>query len=344
MRYFDKISQGEITAFAPIPDGSEAIILKDLAESSDKGVVHLCKNDVYAERICEILEFIAPEIETIFIPAWDFNPYDNTSPSTKIASKRLHGFARIANGLRKNKILITTANAAITKNLPKDIIAKSTFKIEKNTEIKRDEITNFLVENSYINVGAASDSGEFSIRGSIIDIYPPAQDFGIRVDFFGNEVESIRKYDPLTQISSGELSQFTFVDRVIEMRLEQIDDAYSNRNVFIKSGKYDGVETNLLNPDSLYLNAEGFKKILSNNTVVGFNKFDNSNTFKSGFTNVRNYYLDGKIEKKTAITLLQEDLSEKIVAGKGKDKTKTLICCMSEVDKRSRFAWRKSLS
>ncbi len=409
MKYSSKIANHEKVIFTPVPDGSEAFILKDLAKSEKNGILHICKNDFYLDKIREILEFIAPELDVFEFPAWDINPYDNVSPSTRVTSKRLKALAKIANGNSKNHIILTTASACIQKNIPKDVIKKSSLSLNKGNEIKRDLITEFLVNNSYINVGAASDNGEFSLRGSIIDIFPPAQEFGIRVDFFGDEIESIRKYDPLTQISHGDIDGYDLipaseiilnkqnierfkenfiskfglkasdnnplyeniidgrrfagmenflpffyekidsifdyfegniiclendVQNVLFEKWSQIQDAYDARNVFIKSGRYNGVETNLIEPSKSYILNCDFDKIISKIKTVQFNKFSEGKGSTGGiveleFKSSRNYFQDSKVLKSTALDLLEKDIKPKVELGKGRDKTKNIIACIS---------------
>lgn len=191
-----------------IPTGAEVFLLSKILENSSSGIVHICKNDYYAEKITSLLNCFFDHIEVIEFPAWDTGPYERTSPNISVISKRLTALAKIKNGLSKNQILITTANAFLTKIIPQSVIALATLKLKPKQEIKRDSLTKFLVENSYINVAAATESGEFAIRGSIIDVAPPNSDFGFRIDFFGDEIESIRKYDLLSQVTTGTTDEF----------------------------------------------------------------------------------------------------------------------------------------
>lgn len=407
MGYYNKISATQKNIFTPTPDGSEALILKDLAENADKGVVHVCKNDLYLEKTLHALEFFTTKTKITTLPAWDVNPYDNTSPSNGVVSERLKALSEIAEGLNKNHILLTTANALIKRNLPKEIIKNSTLSLKKGDEVKRDELTGFLVNNSYINVGAASDCGEFSIRGSIIDIHPPNEEFGIRIDFFGDEIESLRKYDPLTQISKGEIKEFNLIpaseiilnqknierfkenfiqlfginsakenplfeavaegrkfagmenflpifydntdtifdyckdalisfendlENVLHERWEQIEDSYNARNIFVKSGRYEGVETNLLEPDGLYISENDLHNITLELTRIEFRKFDESikeDHIKLNFRNSKNYFADSKIQKQTPIDLLKKDLVDDVLNKKSKN-LKTIIACVTE--------------
>lgn len=194
-----------------LPAGSEVFSLIQLARNSRCGLVHIAKNDLYLEKIHELISFFGKDIEIFELPAWDTNPYDRTSPNSEIISTRLKTLTKIASGLKQNQIVLTTANAVTQKFIPKEVVKKSSLNIKVKQSIKREELLSFLVNNSYVNIANASDHGEFAIRGSIIDIYPPSSEFGIRMDFFGDEVESIRKYDPLTQISLSDVDSFEII-------------------------------------------------------------------------------------------------------------------------------------
>ncbi|HCR85520.1 MAG TPA: transcription-repair coupling factor, partial [Alphaproteobacteria bacterium] len=206
-----QINQNSENNFYSLTSGSEVFLLGKLLKNSSSGAVHICKNDYYAEKIISLLNCFFPEIEVLELPAWDTNPYDRTSPNISIISKRLFTLSKIKNGLGKNQILVTTANAILTKLIPQEVIKNSTLALKEKIEIRRDQLTKFLVDNSYINVAAATESGEFAIRGSLIDIIPTNQDCGIRIDFFGDEIESIRKYDPLTQITTGSIDEIDLI-------------------------------------------------------------------------------------------------------------------------------------
>ncbi len=205
------IKNSEKNFFYNLPAGSEVFSLIKLSRNSPCGLVHIAKNDLYLEKIHELLSFFSKEIEVMELPAWDTNPYDKTSPNSEIISKRLETLTRISGGLKKNQVLLTTANAINQKLIPIEVIKKSSLSVKVKQKIKREDLLSFLVNNSYANISSASDHGEFAVRGSIIDIYPPSSEFGIRIDFFGDEVESIRKYDPLTQVSLSAVETFEII-------------------------------------------------------------------------------------------------------------------------------------
>ncbi len=193
------------------PAGSEIFAVIALAKKANGGMVHVCRNDMYMEKAANLLRFFSPDLNILQLPAWDTNPYDRVSPNSNIVSKRLETLSQLKGGLKKGTVLLTTANALLQKLPPAKFIAAASLEIKPGQVLKREELLEFLVGNSYMNVASATDHGEFAVRGSIIDICPPSAENGIRLDFIGDEVESIRKYDPLTQISLGAMDSFRII-------------------------------------------------------------------------------------------------------------------------------------
>ncbi len=384
-----------------LPPGAEITVISELLKKHKKPVIHICKNDVYLEKAESLLKFLNKDIEVLEFPAWDINPYDKVSPNSEVSSIRLKTLSKIADKKPKeNFVLLTTVNSFSQKILPAEIIKAACLKIKKGDKIKRDFLTHFLVNNSYMNVATASDHGEFSVRGSIIDIFAPSYDYGFRLDFFGDEVESVRKFDPLTQVTTGAcdfleiipanevllneqyinnfkekfvgkfgvkpsqesplfeaISQgrryagmenflplfypkletifdyfpdgiFTFehdFENVFKDRINQIKDSYDARQIYAKSGIYNDTDTFVLEPDELYL-----PSYLSNKTQIFFSTFSSpDNNSKSVNTKAgKDYFAESKAQSRSAIDLLQDDLSAAFLDKSVK--RKNIISCMSE--------------
>src|SRR5690606_26955411 len=142
----------------------------------------------------------APDAEIITFPAWDCMPYDRASPSSSIMARRMRALAQLASGNAQNRIVLTTAGAAIQYLPPRQVMAKVALSVAKGQSIARDALVAALVAQGYRRAGKAMEPGEFALRGSIIDIMAPGMSEGVRIDFFGDEVESLKPFDPLSQI------------------------------------------------------------------------------------------------------------------------------------------------
>ncbi len=175
-----------------------------LAEMALPEVIHIAINDASMVHLEEALELFAPDIEVLTLPAWDCQPYDRVSPNTGIISTRIDTLCRLASGNKpKKRILITTVNAVLQRVPPKEVLAKSVLMAKPGDTISRDHLIEYLTEHGYIRSPSATEPGEFAVRGSIIDIVISGMEEGVRLDFFGDTLESIRSFDPLTQISGS---------------------------------------------------------------------------------------------------------------------------------------------
>ncbi len=189
---------------APVPEGAEAQIILEKLESCDAGVVvlHVALDDVRMARTRDQLRFFAPDVEILMFPAWDCIPYDRVSPNIAIVSQRLRCLTRLLQEDDNPRIVLTTVNALHQRVLPRALLGEASFIAAVGDKINRDKLADFLVHNGYARVSTATESGEFATRGSIMDICPAGESMGYRLDFFGEDLESIRAYDTATQITN----------------------------------------------------------------------------------------------------------------------------------------------
>lgn len=192
-----------------VPEGQDAFVLRDRAiEAQRKGSValHITTDDVRAQTLQDLIAFFAPEIEVLFFPAWDCLPYDRVSPNTQIIGQRMQTLgclaARQSSDIRKPMVVITTVNAVMRKVvLPDSLSALGGFFIEKNGRLDLSQFQDFMVHNGYERVDTVREIGDFSVRGGIVDLWPATFENPVRIDLFGDDVETIKEFDPVTQRS-----------------------------------------------------------------------------------------------------------------------------------------------
>lgn len=100
-------------------------------------------------------------------------------------------------------ILLTTINAITQKLPPRQVFAQARFAVKKGDHLNREAMFSFLTANGYTRVGKVMEAGEYAVRGSLIDLFPSGYEHAIRLDLFGDEIESLKSFDPLTQISDA---------------------------------------------------------------------------------------------------------------------------------------------
>ena len=187
------------------PEGFDALVLADLAraraEGDSSGVIHIARDDARLAATEEALGFFAPDVEVISFPAWDCLPYDRVSPAPEISSRRMAALSRLANRKAEGKpfILLTTVNAALQRVPEPDMVRRSAWSAHVGNRIDLEALSAYLAANGYDRTGTVRERGEFAVRGGIVDIFPPGFDAPVRLDMFGDTLDTVRSFDPESQ-------------------------------------------------------------------------------------------------------------------------------------------------
>ncbi len=187
--------------------GAQPLVLSDLARAAKGRAVFVAPDEAAMRAIADAAQFFAPEVETIEFPAWDCLPYDRASPALSVSAKRLSALFRLQAGNTGSQLLVTTANALTQRVLTPFRIRESVREFRQGTTIGHQSLAALLQRQGYSRTDTVVDHGEYALRGSIVDIFPSSLDEGLRLDFFGDELESLRLFDPTTQMSTGTLDQ-----------------------------------------------------------------------------------------------------------------------------------------
>lgn len=219
-RALDALKKGQGLTLSSVPDGFDALAVADLARGLSGHVegpavlVHVSRDGQRQQNFANSLAFIAPEIEILTFPAWDCQPYDRVSPNAAITAQRMTTLARLARSKtseEKPRILSTTVNALVQRVPPRARIAAETFSAAPGNVVDTNLLINWLETNGFMRTGTVRDTGEYAVRGGIIDLYPAGLPNPVRLDFFGDALESIRAFDPETQRTVGTLRSLDLV-------------------------------------------------------------------------------------------------------------------------------------
>jgi len=194
-----------------VPQGFDALVLADLAraaaaEPASATLLHIAAEDTRLTALAEQLAFFAPEIEVLALPAWDCLPYDRISPNGEIVARRMATLAALAERRASGagpRLLLTTVNAALQRLPAPEFVAGQSFTAQPGDRIDLEELGGFLARAGYTRASQVTEPGEFARRGGLMDIYPPGDEAPLRLDLFGDELDQIRRFDPLTQRSTG---------------------------------------------------------------------------------------------------------------------------------------------
>ncbi len=199
-----------------VPEGEDARVIARNARdvmADDRVIVHVALDDSRIDTLKGLLEFFAPDAKVLTFPAWDCLPYDRVSPHGDIVARRISCLNKLTQWERESKryprILLTSVNAALQRVMPRNVLKQSCFVAKSGSIIDIDKLNLFLEQNGYIRNETVRETGDYAVRGGIIDIFPSGYENPLRIDLFGDEIESIKFFDPLTQRTGKKIDIFS---------------------------------------------------------------------------------------------------------------------------------------
>jgi transcription-repair coupling factor (superfamily II helicase) len=215
-----RLHRGRPLLLAGIADGAEGLVLADLARTIAAGAAApaislavICRDGTRMAMLSRALGFFAPDIETIEFPAWDCLPYDRVSPHADVVAQRMAALARLARakGDDRPAIVLTTVNAMLQRVVPRESVATQSLSAAAGTLLPMARVTQWLELNGFTRAATVREPGDYAVRGGIVDLFAPGMDAPVRLDFFGDTLESIRRFDPETQRTTDELRTLELV-------------------------------------------------------------------------------------------------------------------------------------
>jgi transcription-repair coupling factor (superfamily II helicase) len=205
---------------ASVADGAEGLVVADLARAVAAGdkppaisAAVICRDGARMAMLARALGFFAPDIEVLEFPAWDCLPYDRVSPHAGIVAQRMTALARLARvrGRERPAVLLTTVNAILQRVPAREVVGKQSLSAAPGNMLPMSGITAWLELNGFNRASTVREAGDYAVRGGIIDLFAPGMGDPVRLDFFGDTLESIRMFDPETQRSQGDLRALDLV-------------------------------------------------------------------------------------------------------------------------------------
>ena len=194
-----------------IPSGFLPAVLADLARAAPARAVFIASDDAEMRAIAATAPFFAPELEIVTFPAWDCLAYDRASPSLRVMAERIAALHRLQGKVDRPQLVLTTANAATQRVLTPFRIRQLVATLAPGERIGRDRLGALLQANGYVRTDTVHDQGEYAVRGGIVDLFPSGAEQALRLDFFGDEIETVRSFDPADQRTTGRLDRFTLL-------------------------------------------------------------------------------------------------------------------------------------
>ncbi len=236
------------------------------------------------------LELFLGEKQVLFYPGSYRRPYQIEETNNANVLLRAEVLNRI-NSRKKPAVIVTYPDALFEKVVTKKELEKNTLKIQTGNELSIDFVNEVLFEYHFKRVDFVSEPGEFSVRGGILDVFSFSNDEPYRIEFFGDEIDSIRTFDVETQLSNDRVKKINIIPNVANKFMEESRESFlkylsGNTVVFVKDARfllekldllYAKAETSFkdissevrhLEPQELFCNAALLEKQLAGYTVV----------------------------------------------------------------------------
>ncbi|MEO7277990.1 MAG: CarD family transcriptional regulator, partial [Sphingomicrobium sp.] len=201
---------------AGVPGGFLPWLAADLARAAfaaGKGgrAVVIVADEAAMRALAETAPNFAPEIEVLTLPGWDCLPYDRASPALRVMAERLATLNALQASRDKPQLLVATATAASQRMMTSFRVRQLTRKIAKGERIEREALIAQLHALGYQRSDTVAEAGEYAVRGSLVDLFPAGEEQALRLDFFGDEIDSLRRFDPADQRSTEQAQGFTLM-------------------------------------------------------------------------------------------------------------------------------------
>lgn len=198
--------------WTPAIGSATSLAIASAATNSDGPLLLVCEDNESVEQFKRELRYFCTESSTqagqlkVFsLPDWETLPYDNFSPHQDIISDRLSALYHLPQ--LKQGILVVSITSLMHKLPPQKYISANSLDLSVGQELSISQMRKQLVNAGYQSVDSVFEHGEFAVRGSIIDIYPMGSRFPFRIDLIGDEIETLRIFDPETQRSDHQVEQ-----------------------------------------------------------------------------------------------------------------------------------------
>lgn len=185
-----------------VSTSAKALILARLQAETGRAFAVITASNSYLEAWDRDLDFF--ETPAIPVPAFETNPYAGISPHAETQERRALALWKLAGG--STDVVVASARSMIQRTIRHDEVRELGGTVTLGDDQSPELLIRKVVSVGYIREDPLNGPGQFSIRGGILDIWSPDSDLPVRVEFFGDTVDSIRSFDPETQLSSAQLT------------------------------------------------------------------------------------------------------------------------------------------
>ena len=263
---------------------SLSFVFSDIFQNSDRPFLLIFNDKEEAAYYLNDLEQIIGEKDVLFYPGSYRRPYQIEETDNANVLLRAEVLNRI-NSRKKPAVIVTYPDALFEKVVTRRELEKNTLKVKLNDTLSLDFLNEVLFEYKFKRVDFVTEPGEFSVRGGIVDVFSFSNDEPYRIEFFGDEVDSIRTFDVDTQLSTSKVNKINVIPNVASKFLEEnrqnfLEYVSSDTIIFAKNTDYifdrlddffaKAIEAfsklsediKHVEPEALFMNSKSFKRQL----------------------------------------------------------------------------------
>ncbi len=194
------LASGRFSGLGSLVGASAPLAVAELARRVDVPVLLLADDPRHADQLeAELRFFAGGDFPVLHFVEWETLPWDSFSPHQDIISQRLSVLSQLPSMQRG--ITVVSAPALLQRLPPVDYVAARALSLQTGQQLSHDAFTGSLAAAGYLRVPQVSEHGEFAVRGSLIDVFPMGSAQPVRIDFFDDEIESLRYFSAESQLS-----------------------------------------------------------------------------------------------------------------------------------------------
>ncbi len=275
--------------------GSSALFLLDEIHKQSGTILHITKDFERAAAVASDFEQLGTEHVHLFPPTRR-KPYDDEKVlDMSIMVQRSEVLEKISE--KFPSIIVASADALLEKLVPSDIFHQASIHLNKGEVISPEELSAKLTDQGYQSTRFVDAPGEFALRGGIFDVFPFSGEYPVRIEFFGDEIDSIREFDPDSQRSVAFLNEarlvpnatftengqkeslFSYLPENTILSIEDPEVTKSEIQTFFEKAIQvysDKNSTDIQKPDAIFLTPDEWDLSLKKNGVIFHGSFSNS--------------------------------------------------------------------
>ncbi len=191
-------------------ESAAAYLLARTFAPAENSVLLVCADAKTAEIfISDLKFFLSSQFPVRSFLGWEVLPFDSLSPALELSAERLLTLTSLVAGERL--VVVSTVDALVQKIVTPEVLTQMSFSLKTGEALDRDSFLQKLVSLGYFRGTLVEECGQFAVRGAVVDLFPPGEAYPVRLEFFGDVIESIRSFDPGTQRSRMEKNTLSII-------------------------------------------------------------------------------------------------------------------------------------